>query len=122
MSSTLIAQNYDIIQKALKAERSHNYYKAIKYYKCALQNDPSSEYIHYKLGKNYFNQNDYETSIYHMEQAKKMMKDSMNYHFDMYHLYSVTGYTALAKESFIRYINLCPTCVKSDLLPGGQSN
>lgn len=122
MSSTLIAQNYDIIQKALKAERSHNYYKAIKYYNCALQNDPSSEYIHYKLGKNYFNQNDYETSIYHMEQAKKMMKDSMNYHFDMYHLYSVTGYTALAKESFIRYINLCPTCVKSDLLPGGQSN
>jgi len=117
-----MAQDYAVVQKALKAERSYNYSKALKYYKCALQSDPNNEYLQYKLGKNYFNQNDYETAIYHMEQAKNLMKDSMNYHFDMYHLYSVTGYTALAKESFIRYINLCPTCVKSDLLPGGQSN
>jgi len=122
VASSILAQDYAIIQKGLKAEREHNYSKAIKFFKCALENDLENEYIHYKLGKNYFNQNDYETSIYHMEQAKGLMKDSMNYHFDMYHLYSVTGYTALAKESFIRYINLCPTCVKSDLLPGGQSN
>ncbi|MBL7788451.1 MAG: OmpA family protein [Chitinophagales bacterium] len=122
ITSKLIAQDYVTIQKAIKAEKAHNYAKAIKYFNCALEKDPNNDYLHYKLGKNYFNQNDYETSIYHMEQAKSLMKDSMNYHFDMYHLYSVTGYTALAKESFIRYINLCPTCVKSDLLPGGQSN
>lgn len=114
--------NYAIIQKALGAERDYKYAKAIKYYRCALTNDPTNEYLQYKLGKNYFNQNDYESAIYHMEKASRLMKDSMNYHFDMYHLYSVTGYTALAKESFIRYVNLCPSCVKSDLLPGGQSN
>lgn len=118
----IFGQDYVTIQKALNAERSYNYTKAIKFYKTALENDENNEYIHYKLGKNYFNQNNYETAIYHMEKANKIMKDSMNYHFDMYHLYSVTGYTALAKESFIRYINLCPTCVKSNLLPGGQSN
>jgi outer membrane protein OmpA-like peptidoglycan-associated protein/tetratricopeptide (TPR) repeat protein len=122
LASKLVAQDYATIQKALKAERSHNYCKAIKFFNSALEKDPGKEYIHYKLGKNYYNRNEYETAIYHMEQAKNLMKDSMNYHFDMYHLYSVTGYSALAKESFIRYINLCPTCVKSDLLPGGQSN
>ena len=121
-ASKLIGQDYATIQKALKAERDYKYCKAIKHYTTAIENDPSNEYLHYKIGKNYYNQNDYETSIYHMEMANKVMKDSMNYHFDMYHLYSVTGYTALAKESFIRYISLCPTCVKSDLLPGGQSN
>ena len=120
--SNLLGQDYATIQKALKAERDYKYCKAIKHYKTAIENDPDNEYLHYKIGKNYYNQNDYETSIYHMEKANKVMMDSMNYHFDMYHLYSVTGYTALAKESFIRYINLCPTCVKSDLLPGGQSN
>jgi outer membrane protein OmpA-like peptidoglycan-associated protein/tetratricopeptide (TPR) repeat protein len=118
----LLGQDYATIQKALNAEKNLKYCKAVKYYKEALQDDVNNEYVHYKIGKNYFNQNDYESSIYHMEKANKLMKDSMNYHFDMYHLYSVTGYSALAKESFIRYINLCPTCVKSDLLPGGQSN
>jgi outer membrane protein OmpA-like peptidoglycan-associated protein len=118
----LFGQDYATIQKALEAERNLKYEKAIKFYKCALEGEKNTEYLHYKIGKNYFNRNDYESSIYHMEKANKLMKDSMNYHFDMYHLYSVTGYSALAKESFIRYINLCPTCVKSDLLPGGQSN
>ncbi len=121
-ASKLLGQDYATLQKAMKAERDYKYCKAIKHYKTAIENDPDNEYLHYKIGKNYFNQNDYAESIYHMEKANKVMKDSMNYHFDMYHLYSVTGYTALAKESFIRYINLCPTCVKSDLLPGGQSN
>jgi outer membrane protein OmpA-like peptidoglycan-associated protein len=121
-ASNLFGQDYATIQKALDAERNLKYDKAIKYYKCALEGEKNNEYLHYKIGKNYFNRNDYESSIYHMEKANKLMKDSMNYHFDMYHLYSVTGYSALAKESFIRYINLCPTCVKSDLLPGGQSN
>ena len=121
-ASNLYGQNYATIQKALEAEKNLKYDKAIKYYKCALENEKNNEYLHYKIGKNYFNRNDYESSIYHMENASKLMKDSMNYHFDMYHLYSVTGYSALAKESFIKYINLCPTCVKSDLLPGGQSN
>lgn len=116
------AQDYATIQKALQAEKDFKYDKAVKFYKCALENDPHNEYLQYKIGKNYFNQNDYESAIYHMEKSSKLMKDSMNYHFDMYHLYSVTGYSALAKESFIKYVTLCPTCVKSDLLPGGQSN
>lgn len=122
ISFSATSQDYETIQKALNAERVYKYAKAIKYYNCALSEDPQNEYLHYKLGKNYFNRNEYETSIYHMEKAKNLMKDSMNYHFDMYHLYSVTGYTALAKESFIRYVNLCSSCVKSDLLPGGKSN
>lgn len=116
------AQDYKTVQKAIKAEKNYKYDKAIKYLNCALEEDPENANIHYKLGKNLYNQNKYEEAIHHMEQAKILMKDSMRYHFDMYHLYSVTGLNTFAKEEFVKYVTLCPNCVEGDLLPGKSSN
>lgn len=120
--ASLTAQSYETVQKAIAAEKGYKYEKAIKYLNCALEKDPENRYLHYKLGKNLYNQNKYEEAIYHMEQAKPLMKDSMKYQFDLYHLYSVTGLNAFAKEAFIKYITLCPSCVTKDLLPGNSSN
>jgi outer membrane protein OmpA-like peptidoglycan-associated protein/tetratricopeptide (TPR) repeat protein len=119
---SLNAQEYKTIQKAISAENEYKYDKAIKHLNTALESDPENQYIHYKLGKNLYNQNKYEDAIYHMEQAKPLMKDSMRFQFDLYHLYSVTGYNAFAKEAFVKYVTLCPSCVESDLLPGKSSN
>jgi len=120
--NSAISQDYKTVQKAIKAENQYDYEKAIKYLQQAVMADPENQYLHYKLGKNYYNQNKYDDAINEMEQAKSLMKDSMNYQFDMYHLYSVVGYNAFAKEAFIKYVNLCPSCVKADLLPGNSSN
>jgi outer membrane protein OmpA-like peptidoglycan-associated protein/tetratricopeptide (TPR) repeat protein len=116
------AQGYKTIQKAIEAEKALKYEKAIKYLNCALVEDPENAYLHYKMGKNLYNQNKYEDALTHMEQAKSLMKDSMKYQFDMYHLYSVTGLNTFAKEAFVKYVTLCPSCVEGDLLPGKSSN
>ena len=52
----LFGQDYVSIQKAMKAERNYKYCKAIKHYNTAIENDPDNQYLHYKIGKNYFNQ------------------------------------------------------------------
>ena len=120
--NNLFSQDYLTIQKSIDAEAKYNYSKAIKLLKKALETDPDNLYLHYKLGKNYYYQNDYEEALYQMELAKPLMKDSMHYQFELYHLYSVTEYSVFAKEAFVKYVSLCPTCVKSDLLPNNLSN
>lgn len=116
------AQDYKTVQKAIKAEKAYKYDKAVKFLNEALVYDPENQYLHYKLGKNLFNQNKYEEALTHMEEAKYLMKDSMKYQFDMYHLYSVTGLNTFAREAFVKYVNLCPSCVDGDLLPNKNSN
>lgn len=122
ISVKLGAQSYEPIQKAEKYINKGEYRCAIKQLEEAVAADPSNEYIHYRLGYAYKMVNDYNNAIEHYEAASGIMKDSMRYHFDMYHLYSSANLSAFAKQSFINYVHLCPSCVKSDLLPGVNSN
>lgn len=118
-----IAQNYHSeIRNAEKAYDKGNYCKATKLFEEVVENDPENLYAHYRLGHTYTHLNKYEEAVNHYEEAAPLMKDSMQYQLEMYHLYSRVGLQSFAKQSFIKYVNLCPSCVKGDLLPGMMSN
>lgn len=115
-------QSYNTIRNAEKHLSKGNFRCAVKSFKEAVENDPENEYLHYRLGYSYFMLNEFEDAIQHYEASKSTMKDSMKYHFELYHLYSAAGYSSFAKEAFIRYVHLCPSCVREDLIPGSKSN
>jgi tetratricopeptide (TPR) repeat protein len=122
LGATRRSQRYKPIRKAENLILREKYACASKSLEEALMKDTNNEYIHYRLGYSYFRNNDFEKAVVHYEAATKLMKDSMKYQFEMYHLYSSVGLMSFAKEAFIKYINLCPSCIKADLLPGLTSN
>ena len=121
-STRLFAQEYSKIRRAEKQILKEKYACASKNLEDVLLSDLENEYVHYRLGYSYFMLQDYEKAAAHYESAKSLMSDSLKYHFELYHIYSSLGLGSFAKESFIRYISLCTSCVKTDLLPGLSSN
>ena len=110
------------IRCAEKSISKSNFFKATKILTKVVSEDTSNLYAQYRLGWSLFSTNNFESAIDHYEKAKPVMKDTMRYHLEMYHLYSKAGYMSYAKEAFIKYVTLCPSCVKGDLLPGVMSN
>lgn len=110
------------IRRAEKAISKSKFFKSTKILTEVVSQDTSNLYSHYRLGWSLFSINNFESAIDHYEKAKPVMKDTMRYHLEMYHLYSKAGYMSYAKEAFIKYLTLCPSCVKGDLLPGVMSN
>lgn len=121
-SSSMRSKRYKPIRKAENFITREKYCCASKYLEKALLKDTNNEYIHYRLGYSYYMSGEFERAVGHYEASNRLMKDSMKYNFEMYHLYSSLGLSSFAKEAFIKYINLCPSCVKVDLLPGLTSN